>query len=217
MSKHRTNQKGFTILELMIATSVFSVILLLCVFGIIQIGRIYHKGVVSSRTQAIARSVSDDLVQSIQYGVQDVELFSMPSPDPTTIYDGTPRTIDVGNRRYTYVLGKVLTTGTPTATQTNTALKVEAIDANNNVIAGTNSRELLNANMWLSKFEVRYNDSAYEVDIQVVSGDQDQIEDADKHPLGHKDFNLATLRCKAETGSQFCAVSGLYTEAVRRL
>ena len=53
-----SGQKGFTVLELMIATTVFSVMLLLTTTGMIQIGKVYYKGLVTAKTQDTVRSIS---------------------------------------------------------------------------------------------------------------------------------------------------------------
>lgn len=59
------NTAGFTIVELMIATVVFSVILILITTGIIQIGKAYYKGIIGSRTQETARKITDEVGRSI--------------------------------------------------------------------------------------------------------------------------------------------------------
>jgi prepilin-type N-terminal cleavage/methylation domain-containing protein len=63
----RTNSKGFTIIELLIATVIFSVILLVITGAIVQFGRIYYKGVVQSRTQERTRAITDSVVRNIQF------------------------------------------------------------------------------------------------------------------------------------------------------
>ncbi len=98
------NQKGFTILELIIATSVFGVITLVVTTGIITIGRSYHKGVITGKTQETARSVSQEISNAFQFS-------------NATVADATPalsrdlgngmviRAQCIGNFRYTYVEG----------------------------------------------------------------------------------------------------------------
>lgn len=214
----RKEQKGFTILELMIATSIFSVILLICAYGLIQIGRIYYKGITSSRTQAVARTISDDITQSIQYGAGNVELTVNPEALPPVLdvdVDGGTRTINIGNRQYTYQLGRMLVDGTTQGREANSVLKVQ--DLNDNDVPIGNVRELISPRMWLSRFDVTSGGAAFIVNIQVVSGDVNQVEDANGVEFGAPGFNRSTLRCKSGAGSQFCAVSGLYTQVVRRL
>ncbi|HUC95845.1 MAG TPA: type II secretion system protein [Candidatus Saccharimonadia bacterium] len=79
----KISQGGFTIIELLIATSVFGVILLIVTFSIIFISKLYINGFVQTQTQNIAVSLSDEISRDIE--------FSNPSdviPDsvaPTTI------------------------------------------------------------------------------------------------------------------------------------
>lgn len=62
------NAQGFTLVELMIATALFSSILLLITFGLLSIGQNYYKGKNSARTQDVARRVIDEISQAIQFG-----------------------------------------------------------------------------------------------------------------------------------------------------
>ena len=57
---------GFTIVELMIATSVFAVVLLVMSVSILQLSRLYFKGITSSETQDTARSLMNAVSQAIQ-------------------------------------------------------------------------------------------------------------------------------------------------------
>src|SRR3990172_9120101 len=63
---------GFTIVELMIATTIFSVILLIVTFGMLQIGRTYYKGITLTKTQNAARSIIDTISQDIQFSGEGV-------------------------------------------------------------------------------------------------------------------------------------------------
>lgn len=66
MKKLKSNQSGFTILELVIATAVFSIVLLLMTYSIIQISRTYVKGYIVSETGNNLRSIQDQLTQAVQ-------------------------------------------------------------------------------------------------------------------------------------------------------
>lgn len=85
------NSEGFTLVELMIATSIFSVILLLLTFGLLGIGQNYYKGRNSVRTQDTARRIMDEISQAIQFSAEP------PSPIITV---GTPP------NEVQYVLGR---------------------------------------------------------------------------------------------------------------
>jgi len=89
-----TQQQGFTLIELLIATTVFSVILLIAAATLIQIGRMYYKGIITSKTQGVARTVTDDISRSIQFSGGNFGEAS----------DGINNAYCIGDTRYTYVL-----------------------------------------------------------------------------------------------------------------
>src|SRR5665213_2550121 len=64
------NRKAFTIIELMIATSVLSIILLLVTTMMISIGNLYYKGINQARVQDDVRTISDDLSSHLQLSDQ---------------------------------------------------------------------------------------------------------------------------------------------------
>ena len=58
-------QTGFTLIELMLAMTFISVLLLAIAMTIIQIGTIYNRGVTLKEVSQAARSISDELNRSI--------------------------------------------------------------------------------------------------------------------------------------------------------
>lgn len=61
-----SNQDGFTIIELLIAATVFSVVLVILIYSFVQISRVYIKGYVSSEVQNTNRAIEDQIVQYVQ-------------------------------------------------------------------------------------------------------------------------------------------------------
>lgn len=199
---------GFTIVELMIATTVFSVILLLCATALVQIGRIYYKGVLSGKTQNTARSIMDEIASSIKYSGGNI---------PTPISN----VLCVGNLRYSFNVDYRLTdtVGDPG----NWAL---IVDKPSSCLSGTprvltsggdgpcnppDCRELLSPGMRLSKFNITpppdgSGSNLYGIDIGVVSGEDELL-------------NGAHTGCGAalNAGGQFCAASELTTYVQKRL
>jgi prepilin-type N-terminal cleavage/methylation domain-containing protein len=104
----RTDQ-GFTIVELLIASGVFSTLLLLSLAGFLQIGRLFYKGVSATQTQAVARQVMDGLETDINF-----------APSTSAVVVNTDSSFSVGSTtyqrkyfcangfRYTFIPGKVL-------------------------------------------------------------------------------------------------------------
>lgn len=84
-------QTGFTIIELLIATLIFSLLLIVMLAAFIRTGDLFYKGVSMSKTQEDARNV----VQSISDDIQ----FTRGGPQPTS------GGFCIGIHRYLYQLG----------------------------------------------------------------------------------------------------------------
>lgn len=200
MSSKTTNSQGFTLVELMIATVIFSVVLLLISAGMIQVGRLFYKGSTSVNTQEIARTIIDDISQAIQFGGETVSL-------PTAVY---PNRFCIGSRRYTYALGTRLT-------DTNQVLLVDQASStcndstppNNLAAPSANSRELMGFNMRLANLTITPGlNGTYSITVKVVYGEDDTMSD----PGG------PNAECLNERStSQFCAASELSTTVKKRI
>lgn len=92
----RHAQCGFTIVELMIATSVFSVILLISTVALIQVNRYYQKGVTSNNTQETTRNVLEDMSGAAEFATADPQ-----GPFPL---GGGRQAYCIDNIRYTFIL-----------------------------------------------------------------------------------------------------------------
>ncbi len=213
-------QEGFTILELMIATVIFSLVLMMTLAGIIQITKMYFQGTTQIKTQEVARSIVDEISESIRFSK---ELVTLPTPivGPKIEYDDGAGTVNldtgyicVGTRRYTYAIDRQLKES-PKATPTKEKRHVLWVDrptggcndVEDLTLDLTDGKELLSENMRLTRFSVVDNGSSYTIDVSVVYGDDDLLEYTDD-----------PVTCKsAFTGSEFCGVSNLSVTVVRRL
>ena len=202
----RLDKTGFTIVELMIATLVFSVVLLVLTAGVIGISKSFYKGFVTSKTQETARSIVDEIGQAIQFSGGNINTH-VTNSDVASGYC-------INSRLYSYVLYKPVSAG-------NHRLISSPYSCNNGAItalsgAGMNSgtagyRELLGANMRVAKFivaEVPSNPNLYTVSVKVVYAADDDV-------LANP--NTANALCKSEIGSQFCAISEITTTVQRRI
>lgn len=104
MMHKKPNQAGFTILELVIATSVFGVMLLLATTGMLEIGRAYYKGITTSKTQAIARDIENDISNSIQNGGGADTSQETPSAQYKVKSGFDLKAECVGDTRYSYAI-----------------------------------------------------------------------------------------------------------------
>lgn len=203
--KRRPNQRGFTIIELMIATTVFSTILLLCAAALIQVARLYYKGVNTARTQETARTVMDEISRSLQFSGEE------PLFDPGT------GVLCLGTQRYTFTVNKQLT-GTgghvlwrDTLNSGESCVAADMTQANPSGTIASNGEELMSPNMRLTRFDVNSTASSlYNIHIWVAFGDEDLLTAQDA-------ANYNQRLCRGGAGSQFCAVSELSTVVQRRL
>ncbi len=202
------SQSGFTILELMIATSVFSIILLVVAAGIISFTKQYVKGITTSNTQAVARSVMADVVQNVQFSGGSI------SGDTTV----NPAQVCIGNTAYYYVRGQQVTGTQHGLVKDNSPCSSDGIDLSH--LTPATQHELLNQHMRLAEFSFSQPDSSStnaQITISVVSGEYDMLTDKNGNSLHSESgapsdsFDWPSVRCKAGAGSQFCAVSRLTT------
>ena len=215
--------KGFTIAELLIATSVFGVIMLIAMTGILYIGKIYYKGIITSKTQETTRSITQEISNTFQFGgltpVTDPR-----APDPPVGF--VVKAQCIGNSRYTYfVVPSVADGDPPTPTPKHalwhdikkesalcTPLDLDEVDPSEGDPTTDDSpqsipqrRELLPPNMRLHEFSMVQppGRSFMTLKIKVIYGEQDLS------PTG---------KCvSTQIGGQFCAVSALNTTVKKRL
>jgi len=224
----QSNQDGFTIVELMIATIVFATVLLVCTMGLLQISRTYYRGIVSSRTQEVTRTILQDVSESVRLGGGTV----VPNIAPS----GTVRGLCAGGKRYSFE--PYMQLNDAVATQRH-ALVVDDMAActsgtpAQNINGGTltaTSREMMNTRMRIADFRIcapgdtvncptgapPATSSLYKVVVRVITGENDLI--LDRNGDGNINAADAPLECKVQgSGGQFCAVSELSTVVQKRL
>lgn len=209
----------------MISTAVFSMILLIVLGAVTQIGRMYYKGLSVSRTQDASRRILDEISQQIQF-----------SPDlPVTtggagFSSATPVGLCIGSTRYIVQLNKQV------AGSNNVALNTQRhglwlddrgsptcdISAggfasnlqNDPPVAGVvDGRELLADGMRLVDLQLSNEGGAnprlWTVKLRVIFGDQDLLDVSNG-------VNQ-TVCSGSQVGTQFCAVSELSTTVLRRV
>lgn len=189
-------QNGFTILELMVATVVLSVVLLIATMTILGVGKLYYKGQNATRTNDTARNIMADISQHIEFSSQPPLLVASPAittPSACPIFpagsstslwctgSGTSQVYAycIDTTRYSFVIGQQLKdsanhvlwedTLSPAAATSCTPVNVSVPTPSDTVgggIAGT-GKELLLSGMRLTGFEVAKNLSTGAYDITV--------------------------------------------------
>lgn len=217
----RIQDKGFTIVELMIATAVFSVVLLLCATAIVQIGRLFYKGTIINRTQTTARTAMDDISQSIQFGTSATPFYR---EGTQTYRAGTvvAKSYCFGSVRYSYApsnlsLGSNITTQSPHILWKDRSSDslCTPVDVTNSSLSG--GVELLGSSMRLALLQPTAPlkpdgtvdvSGIWKVKIVVAYG---------------ADIDLFISTSSYQTcignnvGGQFCSVSTITTNVIKRL
>ncbi len=231
-------KRGFTIIELMIATAIFSVILLLCMAAIMQITRLYYRGVTQANTQEVARAILDEFSQAVQFSNNEIFVPSGDEANPAgpevPVGEDPLSFICLGNKRYSFMLDRQLVSSNPSESskQVSAALWVDspksddgtplgcasAVSAQSldltdqNEIDASDGVELLDENMRITQLEVTPaapdSDAIWNIAVTVVYGDQDLLE----NPDGNR------VQCKPSgPGVEFCAISEISTTVRRRV
>ncbi len=229
---------GYTIVELMVATAIFSVILLLCATAMINVGNTYHKGIISSQTQDAARGVIDELGDQVKFGS------TIPSATATATYGGlTVRSFCIGEKRYSYALDTQVTDGLSSGTyiavkkqalhamwrdtavdpvhcipanltqsdpsaSTGTVTLPGPIQVNGNGVAGS-GLEMVPAQTRLAAFSLsNVQGSLWKLQVKLAFGDEDLLV---------RTSGVITGCIASNKGGSFCAISDLSTEVYRVL
>jgi prepilin-type N-terminal cleavage/methylation domain-containing protein len=217
------NKHGFTIIELMIATMVFSIILLVTLGGFIQIGRTFYKGMTIARTENNLRDIADSISS-------DVRLSQVSGASATRVVDGTSY-FCIGQHIYYFKEGVIYDTDTFNAVRSSFGLKRDNINSVCNdtqakaIIAAASGEELLGEKMRVSKLAVQCSSIAInrlcDMSIHIAYGDNDLLESESvkaSNPSANQDQLSAgpDALCKGATaGTQFCATADINTSILR--
>jgi prepilin-type N-terminal cleavage/methylation domain-containing protein len=205
-------QTGFTILELMIAMTVFTVAILLVTTGVIQIGREYRLGATKAKINSFTRDLHSQFTQQIQYsGTSPVILTSITTP---TVPAGYVQAICIGTTRY---LIKDVDQTNPYGDQSL------AID---DITDPSNCNKPVGLVVWPLPKEARITDFritkpypsvsySYKLYTRIVIGQKDMFEGSTP-PADDGDF---TKSCKSNGGfgSAFCSVIILSSDIARKV
>lgn len=231
------SQKGFTIVELMFATVIFSLILLLCLSSLVQIGRMYYKGVTTAQTQETARGLMDEVVQAIQFSSGGITSPTGPNGPVVNPTDNPVGNFCIGSTRYTYALDRMqnpsastdankkeikhaLYADLPGACAGADLTSFNAIDLtlDNPIVPKTGvtnggGRDMLAPNMRLTRLEINplsSDNSTWQVLLTVAYGDDDLLR-VDPSDASRRQCSGTSI------GTQFCATSELSAIVKRRI
>lgn len=196
--------RGFTVVELMMATTIFSVILLIGLTGFVQVGKAYYKGITISQTQNVAKQIINSVSSQIRLSSS---VASVQSASANRSY------LCVGSHRYTFKMFNMVNSAAHDYTD-NFGLVKDELPGNSGcanpfdspgAVPLNNPAELLGNRMRLLAFSVQAvsgNPNLYSVNVKVAFGADSALTD----PAS------SDSQCKLSPGAtQFCAVTNLTT------
>lgn len=223
--KHRiSNNKGFTIIELMVATAVFSVILLIVTAGVMAFTRQYIKGQTNNKTQVTVRNIINQITADAEFNSYHSFNGSYIPADG----DGDVGCFQIGNDLYSYELGaEVVEDGSGNHQASDGLVVAPATDQDcsspstpgdplspDEAISLSGARELLGQNMRLMALNISQTNGIYSVEVKVAYGDDDLLGITDE---GDPDSGWDSITCTGNSGDQFCSVVDLQTTVAARL
>lgn len=226
----KQKQSGFTIIELMISTTIFSLILMLCLAGILQITKMYYGGITQSRTREAARTIVDEIAEAIRFTNQDIQLTDSSILGPqVALGDNAGGYFCIGLKRYTYAIDRQMKADpAPDTKQIRHALWEDEVDQLtgcmpplpnpeeflNQEVPSANGKDLLSENMRIFEMSIQDYDPArrtYQVSIGVAYGDDDLLSPRPEE-------TPTELTCEgAFLGVEFCATTNFLVTVQKRL
>ncbi len=207
--KNQNSEEGFTIVELLVAITIFALIMTAASAGLIQVGRMYYRTVIVSRTQNTNRALIDEVSRALQFS----------GSRPTIVRDGSGQITRfcVGSARFTVAIDDGIVGDDSDPSSTPYAVLRDPADPGCPLMDPTDpvqmsaTTELLSDNMRLTRFDVERVGSTdnYRITSRVLYGEEDIVEDIDGD--GQKVCRTGTI------GVEFCAVSNLEATITRRL
>lgn len=223
MSFRKLNSKGFTIIELLIASVAFSFIIILITVLVIQVSKVYYKGIIISNTQNAARNIVLDVEKSIQFSSHLNSNFSSFSyrlgnssswinwycvGDQLFAYQtlnefSTSQTLLDSNGNYNIGFVYNLTSTCPS----NLNGLDQYINGSNNIDHNNSFQELLGNGMSVRYFKIippLNNQNIWQIIISVGYGN---VNLSIKNPQNPSQYN-----CITQIGDQYCATTNLTAE-----
>jgi len=215
----------------MIATLVFSMVLMVIIYGVLSFTSDYYKGINTSSTQVTAQNAMDTITQAIQFSSGGTSPVT-----PGSVSAGQNGFFCAGSKAFVYTAGQEYDGSTPGGSAgwgLYTYSYSGAVCPSTPPALGlANGTELLGKNMRVTGASLTPSADwkTWTVTLKIAYGDSDLLCDTSK-PAGTTGGCLSTdpqnalsakvygdkVVCRLTTGSQFCAVATLSTVAVQRV
>jgi len=228
------DNKGFTIIELMIALSILATILMMSTFIMIQIGKWYSKGVNAANLQNDSRTMISDISGALQFSGGT---FRTGGPvtyaDPCQPYQAYAYCVN--NVRYSFVLNRELGGDQGYSPTLNTkhvlwrdTMKTVANCNPLNLTQGTptdtdslspkpDGFELVGGHMRLQDMCITENSGLYTVTVNMGFGDNDLVRNSVSGAAQSQPCNGGKMTCNGGPGNEYCSASNLSTIVKKRI
>jgi prepilin-type N-terminal cleavage/methylation domain-containing protein len=203
---------GFTIIELLIATLVFSLVLVVVLAALVQTSRIFYKGVNMDNTQEDTRTVTQDIADDLEFS-SSPPTFPPASPSPFAANSSTPSNQQyfcVGTHRYDFQIGHQLGSTTGPSDYGIRRVNVSSADCPPPASsAGTNPDELLDAGMQLNAIGINCTNGRCSINVHVVFfGGDHNLFSTNTGAYSSTPWLAPDAECTGSIqDSQFCAVA----------
>lgn len=227
-------QSGFTIIELMIAISILSILLLASAVVMLNIGSLYAKGVDATTVQNDSRNVIQSIASSIQFNYLSGSQINSGSQryysSTGTLY--TVYAYCIGYTRYSYIIGFPDNSNTFAHTIWKDTMRYQGACKPLNILIPTpncigsskciasatgSGSDLTNSNMHLASLSINSNPNypqLYSISIGLAYGLKDMFNVNSSGTLVTTDGNYV---CGNRTSERYCATSSLETTVVQRI
>jgi type II secretory pathway pseudopilin PulG len=227
-----SEEAGFTIIELLIATVVFSMVIVVILYGVLSFTHAYYGGINASTTQNTARSILNSIAQSIEFSGDTIvgTPISLPGAGGQVYFCA-------GGVTYIYDWG-LMYSGSPSLSNPG-LYAVTGACAVPASIPTANGQELLTNGMRITALTVTPDSTGrlYTVSLGLAYGDSDLLCNVSKNgsqggcikgnglnqqgrtvtvdPTNVK--NLNDVECQQTTGSEYCSHAALSTTVSLRV
>ena len=217
------NNKGFTIIELMIASVAFATLIILITVAVMQVARVYYKGINTGNTENVTRNIVQYASKSIQFSNS-----VLVSTNNTSVAGSKIGWTCIGNQTYIYSEGSALS-ATSASWPNNVGLVYLTTNScpSSSTLSNLINRgqELLGLNMRLTNFQIsNVSNRLYNINVEVAFGNASSLCDSSISPIsgsGGCNSNIApnffpnsNIVCKAQIGDQYCAEATLSTSVL---
>jgi prepilin-type N-terminal cleavage/methylation domain-containing protein len=208
---HKTGSKGFTIIELLIATVVFSLVLVVVLAAFVQTSRLFYKGVNMDNTQEDTRTITQDITDDLRFAQQPPS-FPPGALSPYVANASTPSSQQyfcIGEHRYDLQIGHQLGTSSLLGDYGIRRVNVSSANCQPPSAADTNKDELLDAGMQLNTLSINCSNGRCSINVHVVFfGGDHNLFSTNNSSFSSTPWLAPDAQCTGTLqDSQFCAVA----------